>query len=156
MREEIYFQSFVRRVKKSTHDHRYGISLSNYRGTLSRCFAGTECGMTVGSISGHRYRSGIALLRRVRSRGRTNHGKAVPVPETGSEGISRGARVCTWLHTYSARAHVCVRVCMCARCACMLVHARADTVGRCRRERRILRATRGALDIISARRDRNC
>lgn len=91
-------------------------SLSNYRGTLSWCSA-SRTRNDSHSISGHRYRAGAALLRRVRSRGRANHGKAVPAPETGSEGISRGdvyvagVFVCgSYVSVYvCARARACVR-----------------------------------------------
>lgn len=83
-------------------------------------------------------------------RGRANHGKAVPVPETGSEGISHGTCVCvcTWPRTRrTLRGRMRVRA-----------HAREHVKreGRRRGRGRILRATRGVLDIISARRDRNC
>lgn len=114
-----FFHSFVRRVKKLCN--RYGISLSLYLIIAVHC---------LGMFRRHRTREWQSVLYRgidisvrhclasprVRSRGRANHGKAVPVPETGSEGISRGT--CVYVVAHSAH------------CMCVYVRARSCWHGR--------------------------
>lgn len=99
------------------------LSLSNYRGLPSRdVFAGTERGMTVDSISGHRYIGPALPCFATSSLARPSQSR-----QSRSRTGNRKRRNLTW--------HVCVRgrALGALVCACMCVHARADTVGRCRR-----------------------